>query len=69
MIIGIVLLFANPVIAYDFLCMGEVLGRLPSGFFVTFPLNVIFDAPFAFLGAYSSVFKNTINFIFFFAIY
>src|SRR6266571_3171786 len=69
MIIGIVFAFASPIIENDIFSMGKVFGRFPSRFFVAFPLDLIFDAPFAFLSAYLSVFKNAIYFVFFFTIH
>ena len=69
MIIRVVFVFASPIVMNDVFSMGEVFGRFPSGFFIAFPLDLIFDAPFAFLGAYSSIFKNAVNFVFFFTVH
>jgi len=68
-IIGVIPSFASPIVINDIFSMGEVFGRFPCRFFVAFPLDLIFNAPFAFLSAYSSIFKNAIYFIFFFTIH
>jgi len=65
---GFFLSFSDPIILDRFLCMFEIIRGFPCCFFISLPLYLIFNSPFAFLGMDLAMGEDSFNFPFLFTI-